>query len=270
VDYRCLSCRAKYAIPDARIAAAGPDGLRVRCSRCRAIMAVTAASSASPSPSPIGPTTAVATGVFLNPFASVALPSSLGVGGGEAGSREVTGVFLPLLSSADAPKHGSAHFWAAIAGRPRGPFTAGELTTLAEAGKVRAGTLIWRPGASSWHPLKDVTEFDVSWLRDAVVRRRRREQAAEQEALARRGIAPVVLTRQAAGAVATSTWDVALQGSASALPLPGEGEGTGSFEWRAPTAPSSPGRILIGAIPAAVGGALAAVGLAALASWLVG
>ena len=40
MNYGCLSCGAEYSIPDTRVQKAGVDGLRVRCSRCRAIMAV--------------------------------------------------------------------------------------------------------------------------------------------------------------------------------------------------------------------------------------
>lgn len=244
MNYRCLSCRAKYAIPDARVAAAGADGLRVRCSRCRAIMAVTAPMTSSIDLPMRGEasTMPMSTGVFQNPFAQVALPSSLGVGGGEAGSREVTGVFLPLLSSVEAPKEGSAHFWAAVGGRPRGPFTSKELIVLADKGKVRAGTLVWRPGTSGWQPLKDVTEFDVSWLRDAVVRRKQREQQAEQDAFARRGIQPIRIERHTVRGMPPipAAWDIALDDAPSALPQLVGGELTGSFEWRAPLVPRPP------------------------------
>src|SRR4051812_23096849 len=40
VKFGCLSCGAKYSVPDGRLEAAGAAGLRIRCSRCRAIMVV--------------------------------------------------------------------------------------------------------------------------------------------------------------------------------------------------------------------------------------
>src|SRR5581483_10804150 len=41
-----MSCGAKYSVPDGRLDAAGPQGLRIRCSRCRAIMVVSGSSDA--------------------------------------------------------------------------------------------------------------------------------------------------------------------------------------------------------------------------------
>ena len=38
----CMTCSSRYDIPDARLDAAGRNGLRVRCAKCRAIMVVTA------------------------------------------------------------------------------------------------------------------------------------------------------------------------------------------------------------------------------------
>jgi predicted Zn finger-like uncharacterized protein len=238
VQYRCLSCHAKYAIPDERVSAAGADGLRIRCSKCRAIMAVTATTTSVPV-RVAAPTTAMTTGVMANPFSDVALPEGLGAGGGSGqGARQVTGVFLPLLSSTTSAHEGTAHFWAAIAGRSRGPFTARELVMLAEKGRVRAGTLLWRPGASAWKPLKEITEFDVAWLRDAVARRKVREQEAAAAALAQRGISPIRIERQTVRPtlppLPADAWERALHDAPSAIPQLAAGEATGSFEWRAP------------------------------------
>jgi len=269
VNYSCLSCRAKYVIPDSRVEAAGPEGLRVRCSKCRAIMAVTTsmASTASTSkPLPARavalPTTPVSTGVMMNPFAAAALPAAMaqmsadGHHGG-ASSRAITGIFMPLLSSAVPDKlEGTVHFYAAIAGRSRGPYTAKELVMLAEKGKVRAGTLVWRPGASGWKPLKQITEFDVAWLKDAVSRRKQREQEAEDIGLKRRGINPVRLQRHssrgrplmpalpddAAFDGGFDAWDSALHDAPSAIPQLVGSEVSSRFEWRAPTPPGAESR----------------------------
>lgn len=270
MHYRCLSCHAKYAIPDERVSAAGPDGLRVRCSKCRAIMAVTATTTSPVTTRAAAPTTALTTGVMLNPFADVALPEAAGVvagGGGGQGARQVTGVFLPLLSSAEAAHEGTAHFWAAIAGRSRGPFTARELVMLAEKGRVRAGTLLWRPGASNWKPLKEITEFDIAWLRDAVARRKRREGEAAAAALAQRGIAPIRIERQTVRAtppLPADAWENALSDAPSAIPQLVGGEATGSFEWRAPTLSGRARRRRTGRVIAA--GVVAGLVVAAVAA----
>jgi predicted Zn finger-like uncharacterized protein len=269
VHYRCLSCHAKYAIPDERVGAAGPDGLRVRCSKCRAIMAVTATTTAAVTARPTAPTTALTTGVMMNPFADVAIPDAVGAVGGAGGGpgRQVTGVFLPLLSSAEAAREGTAHFWAAIAGRSRGPFTARELVMLAEKGRVRAGTLLWRPGASAWKPLKEITEFDVAWLRDAVARRKVREREAAAAALAQRGIAPIHIERHTVRAtppLPADAWENALSDAPSAIPQLVAGESTGSFEWRAPTLSGRARRRRTGRVVAA--GIIAGLVVAAIAA----
>ncbi len=245
MNYSCLSCRAKYVIPDSRVAAAGLEGLRVRCSRCRAIMAVTtsmAATGRPAAPKQAAPTTSMTTGVMTNPFAAVALPMSMAADGPQRGvtSRDVTGVFLSSSSEPATPL-GAQHFFAAIAGRSRGPYTAKELVMLADKGRIRAGTLVWRPGASGWKPLKQVTDFDVSWLRDAVSRRKQREQEAEDMALKRRGISPIRLERHSSTrrpllpAMPDDAWDSALHDAPSAIPQLVGGMVSSQFEWRAPT-----------------------------------
>jgi hypothetical protein len=271
VQYRCLSCHAKYALPDERVVAAGPDGLRIRCAKCRAIMAVTSPIAAPATTRPAQPTTSVTTGVMASPFAHLALPE--GRGGGGQGGREVTGVFLPLLSSMESAHEGTTHFWAAISGRSRGPFTARELVVLAEKGRVRAGTLLWRPGASAWRPLKEITEFDVAWLRDAVARRKAREQEAAAAALVQRGIAPIRIERQTVRPtlppLPPDAWESALHDAPSAIPQLVAGEPTGSFEWRAPAVSRHDRRRHLGRVVAAgvvVGLAVAAV-VAAVAVW---
>jgi len=210
---------------------------------------------------------------MANPFADVALPEALGAGGGGQGARQVTGVFLPLLSSMESAREGTAHFWAAIAGRSRGPFTARELVMLAEKGRVRAGTLLWRPGASAWKPLKEITEFDVAWLRDAVARRKVREQEAAAATLAQRGIAPIRIERQTVRptlpALPPDAWESALHDAPSAIPRLVGGEATGSFEWRAPTVSGRDRRRRTGRVIAAgvvVGLAVAGI-VAAVAAW---
>lgn len=143
-------------------------------------------------------TTAMTTGVMRNPFAALAMPDAGGLEG--SASRDVTGIFLPMLSSLELPQQQTEQsnrlFFAAIDGRSRGAFTAREMVMLAEKGKIRANTLVWRAGAQGWKPLRSVTEFDVGWLQDAVRRRKRREQEAEKVTLHKHGITPILLERR--------------------------------------------------------------------------
>jgi hypothetical protein len=232
-----MSCGAKYAIPDERVARAGATGLRVRCTRCRAIMGVSSSappSSAQASSSPAsssprepharrddGVHRPLTTGVWKNPFADVAAPATLAASGDlqrAAGvTREVTGVFSGILASVEAPaltpssstKPGARAWFCAIDGRARGPYSADEMLALAHKGNVRTSTLIWRPGAAGWKPLRAVDAFDVAWLLDAARQRRQAEQRAEQDMLRRRGIVPVRLERRTVRATATTATSAA-------------------------------------------------------------
>lgn len=264
MNYSCLSCRAKYVIPDRRVVAAGADGLRVRCSRCRAIMAVHLATTEAMQAGAAS-TAAMTTGVMRNPFAAVAMPQGEDGLAENGASRDVTGIFLPMLSSLDAPaqqkEQSNRLFFAAIEGRSRGPFTAREMIMLAEKGKVRANTLVWRAGATGWKPLRSVTEFDVGWLQDAVRRRKRREQEAEKVTLQKHGITPILLERRtirvASGPTGAPTlpddvWD--LDDGPAQLP---QGE----------VVDSAPKRRLLGRLAVAVLAAAAAAATAA--SWML-
>lgn len=285
-----MSCGAKYAIPDERVSRAGASGLRVRCTRCRAIMGVsspvppnssgTSSSTSSSTSSGASPKTTkpkrardvddgahrpLTTGVWKNPFADVAAPATLAASGElqhAAGvSREVTGIFAGILANAEAPDLPSVSsnagarkrvWFCAIDGRARGPYSADEMLALAQKGKVRPSSLIWRPGAQGWKPLRDVDAFDVAWLLDAARQRRAAEQRAEQDLLRRRGIVPVRLERRTVrtssttaktsttaheGALAAATFDV--DDGPGALPVVGaftDGDDAGGhpFVWRAP------------------------------------
>ena len=306
MNYGCMSCGAKYSIPDARLQKAGVDGLRVRCSRCRAIMVVSSsmagASSSSATPSkpstkqaqrPVDdvfartggvsahvPSQALVTGVIKNPFASFAAPDA----GGAAAeiARDVTGIFLPAVQPVDddasararvnAAVNKSNVFYAAIEGRARGPYTSAEMLMLAQKGKIRASTLLWKPGCGGWKPLKHVVDFDVSLLLDAVRTRKRREREAQALAERRLGIVPVRIERQT---VRPRTQVPALPLDAAfdfddapidvtALPQVGpHNEISSPFLWKAPSSSSSPAapRRVRGWLAAAAAAAVVAAGL---------
>jgi|GEM_PF-1154817 len=272
VNYSCMSCGANYAIPDARVARAGDVGLRVRCTRCRAIMGISSSSSARGWSEDVAPPREgrgghhdeghrpLTTGVWKNPFADVAAPAALSGGGqlqGAAGvSRAVTGVFDGVLAGSleapgpDATAQASSTkrtrvWFCAIEGRPRGPYTADELLLLAHKGRIRSSTLLWRPSSEVWQPLRRFSGFDVAWLLDAVQRRKQHEARAEQERLQRRGIVPVrlerrvVRTRPVAGAdadadVALRADDLVFEAADDGSALPSAAGEASPFLWRAP------------------------------------
>ena len=114
---------------------------------------------------------------------------------------------------------------------------------LAQKGKIRASTLVWKPGCSGWKPLKHVVDFDVAILLDAVRARKRREREAEGLAQRRLGISPVRLERQTVRPreAPALPFDALLDfDDATAVPQVGpQHEISQPFLWRAPSSPSS-------------------------------
>jgi hypothetical protein len=242
MKFACMSCAAKYSFPDGRLAAAGPGGLRVRCTRCRAIMVIASdveqdfhgedtgealgmrrlsrgpaetlgGFTPAPTHAPVGE---------LEGGGAMAAPAALSASGvfrPVAGvHREVTGLFFPALEG----KAPSSRVWyAAIDHRPRGPFSAAEMLSLAERGKIRDATRVWRAGFASWTKVRAGSK-DLSWLRKVVLARKLREMDAQERARARLGIAPVQLVRTSAGknhpSLAFAPHAVGVTGMPPALP----------------------------------------------------
>ena len=186
--FKCMSCAARYSVPDDRVDAAGRGGLRIRCSACRAVMVVARdhpsvmpvivdgaqpRDSHAPAPAALSPS-----GVYR------ALP---GV------ERDVTGLHF----AAPPPERASARIWyAAVGGRARGPYAATEMLALVDDGRIQGGSLVWRPGFAAWQRVRSDDESaegsDLQWLARAVKERRRRELRAQDDA-EKRGIRRVRL-----------------------------------------------------------------------------
>lgn len=281
--FACLSCGAKYSVPDGRLQAAGIGGLRVRCSRCRAIMVVSESQRAVFSGAITeGPDVLALRGA---PFASNdaddtkkelravrrrGAPADAGLAQERASERDVdipaalsaSGVYRPMpgvtrdvtglfFSDLDTLKRegkpvASRVWYAAISNRPRGPFSASEMISLAQKGKVRESTLVWRPGFGTWKQVRDGYAGgaeDLSWLRNIISARLRREQDAELRARTH-GIATLNVTRTSSGPRPThgsAIWSVP---EMPPLPPDDDEQGTAApprspvdrpvpFEWRA-------------------------------------
>lgn len=228
-----------------------------------------------------------------NPFAHFATPDAIfaGLAGQPEISRGVTGIFMPLMASVAGSGAATASrastnkaevFYAAIEGKARGPYSAAETLMLAHKGKIRASTLVWKPGCGGWKPLKRVVDFDVRVLLDAAHTCKRRERAAEELAQRRLGIVPVRLERQTVRSVGQRPramppplpFDAIFEvDDVNALPQLGEGSEVSSpFLWRATSAPSSRATdvVLAWHPPAVVFAAVLAAGLltAAVLPWL--
>jgi hypothetical protein len=99
--------------------------------------------------------------------------------------RSVTGVYIPAGDG-----QAEREWYAAFGGRARGPYTRGELELLARRGRVRSSTLVWKPGFDGWKRIRGEEEEhpDLDWLRNVVVRRKRREGKAARKAHTEHGI----------------------------------------------------------------------------------
>jgi hypothetical protein len=86
-------------------------------------------------------------------------------------------------------------WFAAIDGRARGPFTRAELAQLADEGRVRGRTLVWRPGMPAWTRVRsgEVDDASLQWLRDVVIQRKREELLVAGRAQRKMGIHAIVL-----------------------------------------------------------------------------
>jgi hypothetical protein len=120
--------------------------------------------------------------------------------------RDVTGLFFPELDELKADGKSGRVWYAAVDSRPRGPFSASEMVSLAEKGKIRESTLVWRPGFSTWKQVRGGEDAaavavgeDLGWLKKIVRARKLRESEAQRRAEANHGIKPVSLTRTSAG-----------------------------------------------------------------------
>ena len=245
VKLACKTCGARYDIPDGRLSAAGDAGLRVRCSKCRAIMVVSHRDH-NTTPTSTPPVDAAFDDVPSLDLSHVALsddslehlaldggpqftssgfrraggddaPATMSASGvyrpAQGVKREITGLFFPefeeLRREQETRSVLTRVWYAAVDGKSRGPFTASEMITLAEKGKVRDSSLVWRPGLDVWLRVRDGTgdgPTDLSWLRDVVVERKRREQEAQRLAVQRHGIQPLLLdkpVRKSTGRVTT-------------------------------------------------------------------
>ncbi len=243
MKFACMTCGAKYSVPDGRLEDAGPQGLRIRCSRCRAIMVVSESQRLlTPTPPRAdippdeeeetrkelrhrsrrgGPPTISTDSLQRETSPQVhddGMPAALSASGVyrplPGVQRQVTGLFFPELDELQAEgKLVSSRVWyAAVDSRPRGPFSASEMVSLAEQGKIRESTLVWRPGFSTWKQVRhadDGGREDLGWLRKIVKARKLRERDAQRRAEALHGIKPVSLTRTSSGGRRTDGSSVA-------------------------------------------------------------
>lgn len=207
MKYTCNTCGARYAIPEERVKDAGENGLRVRCSRCRSIMAVSLVdmSQAAKGDDDITQPLGVRRKKRRASHVGEPLGTEVGMSAADVGpapamlstsgvyrplpgvDRAVTGLHMPKLAAAMPGRD----WYAAFGGRARGPYSRVELELLAEQGRVRSSTLIWRPGFDEWRRVRaegNPRDDELAWLRSIVEERKRQERAASDKAAREHGI----------------------------------------------------------------------------------
>jgi hypothetical protein len=210
VKLNCKSCGQGHFIPDERVAAAGTRGLRVRCKGCRAVMAVDGmikqevGEDTSPDLPRLRRTPRAATSepeltglrrIDEEPVPIPAMMEGERISSLPGVTRSVTGVTLPrpkLLKKKRDPRM----WFAAIDGRPRGPYSRAEIEALAELGHIRGRTRMWRPGFKGWVRVRtgnDESEA-LGWVRDIVIARKRAEREAVERARAELGVNMIELS----------------------------------------------------------------------------
>lgn len=154
---RCDSCRTRYDIPNERVAG---RVLKVRCKRCSHVIEVMGPTAAFDSEADTMPPT------LTNVQALTAAGGQPAVSYGEA--TLMTAAYLPLESQ--------PLWWAAIGGKPHGPYTRGEILALVDRGDVHARTRLWRAPWTEWERICE--HSSLRWAYEGVVERVGRDVAA--------------------------------------------------------------------------------------------
>lgn len=160
---RCESCRTRYDIPNDRVAG---RVLKVRCKRCQHVIDV------------IGPTAAFDAAHDPTP------PTLTGVKayGALSGSAYPEETLVTAAAPSFVPLESQPVWWAAIGGKPHGPYTREEVTALCARGDIHARTRLWRAPWTEWERICE--HAALSWAYEAVVERVGRDVAALRGELA--------------------------------------------------------------------------------------
>jgi hypothetical protein len=97
-------------------------------------------------------------------------------------SRHVTGIFQAMIEDAGGALVAPQRTWyAAIGGTTRGPFTVAEMVLIAQRGKLRRSSLVWRAGMAAWLPLHQLPTDAAPGVLQAATERKQRELAAQRK-----------------------------------------------------------------------------------------
>jgi predicted Zn finger-like uncharacterized protein len=171
--FTCDSCGAQYMISDEKV---GPNGVKVRCKKCKHIVLV---KRAAPEPAPAAPEKPAGP----PPGGEAGLDDELGhafdamLGGAPAAEKapaegdlastqlmskeESERLASPAAPPEPAPRPAalSSDWYVAIDDAQVGPLPPEAVKAKWESGEVGPDSLVWQPGLSDWKPLSSVAEL---------------------------------------------------------------------------------------------------------------
>lgn len=154
---RCESCHTRYEIPNERVAG---RVLKVRCKRCEYVIEV------------IGPTAAFDTAADPLPPTLTGVKAYGALNGSAYPEQTLVTAGAPLF----VPLESQPVWWAAIGGKPHGPYTREEVVALCARGDIHARTRLWRAPWTEWERICE--HAALAWAYEAVVERVGRDVAA--------------------------------------------------------------------------------------------
>lgn len=167
----CASCGTQYTVADERLQSlSSTRSVKVRCQNCHTPIVVTARGSVAP----VAMTSShAAFSQDSGSWSGARTPAQI-----QHAKRNVTGMHFTYQQ-----REPLAQWYAVIGGRARGPFTPMEMLLLAEKGKVREGTHMWKQGLSTWHKSSDEVwnqDDHMKRVRKTIADRKMREHEALQ------------------------------------------------------------------------------------------
>ncbi len=201
---RCPKCKTRHNVASHQIHSAGSAGVTLKCQGCGASIRARASKTSSSRLKQSFANSSAAQRLMpaltdIHHFDHMSeLPAFLSPSGTFKPRPEVEQRITGLHMHAADDSVGRVWF-AAINGKTKGPYTEDEVLLLAEVGKLRGRSLLWKPGFKKWirvrNPEGDSSELD--WVRKAVLQRKQLEVQSFEEARKTLGVKAMILNREA-------------------------------------------------------------------------
>jgi predicted Zn finger-like uncharacterized protein len=155
VKFFCEQCKAKYQIPDEKVAG---KTVRMKCRKCSFLIEVrphhVSASAPPPAPAPHDLGLGQDEDDDIDEKTSIAAPHENPLA---QAFRRANTAPSPVAAPAPAPAVGT--WYVAIDGTPVGPITEAEFKERVDAGQVDPESLAWREGLEEWQPARNFAEL---------------------------------------------------------------------------------------------------------------